>query len=191
MSFDMELSVAMEAADRAADLIFREYQSFIAIPDAPVSISTHVDKASQELILGFLHDRFPNDALCAEESVPGFENVPTSGPRTWVVDPIDGTRGFARKMGQFSVMIGLLVNGRPVVGVVAEPAQKRVTYARVGGGCWSHTHDATAIRCRTTQSSRVPAPCPCRRARRMAWSSRLRIISGCRCRSGNFSRPGS
>lgn len=155
MSFDAELSAALEAAERASELIRGEYESFAAIPDAPVSISTHVDKSSQDLILKFLRRRFPADALCAEESIPGFEDVPRSGARAWVVDPIDGTRGFAKKVGQFSVMIGLLVDGRPVVGVVAEPAQNRVTYARVGGGCWSHTADATAVRCRV--SRRGPA----------------------------------
>ena len=109
MSFDTELSAALEAARLADDLIRREYESFVAVPDAPASISTHVDKASQDLILKFLHAKFPGDALCAEESIPGFEAVPKSGPRAWVVDPIDGTRGFAKKVGQFSVMIGLLV----------------------------------------------------------------------------------
>ena len=151
MSFDTELSAALEAADRTSAFIRREYQSFAAIPDAAASITTHVDRASQDLILKYLHGRFPDDALCAEESIPGFEKVPTRGARTWVVDPIDGTRGFARKVGQFSVMIGLLVNGKPVVGVVAEPAQERVTYARAGGGCWSHTSDATAMRCRVSR----------------------------------------
>jgi 3'(2'), 5'-bisphosphate nucleotidase len=155
MEYDTELSAALEAAERAGSLIRREYESFAAIPDAPASISTHVDKASQALILKFLHQKFPADALCAEETIPGFEKVPRSGPRAWVVDPIDGTRGFAKKVGQFSVMIGLLVNGRPVVGVVAEPAQHRVTYARVGGGCWAHVADATAMRCRV--SVRPPA----------------------------------
>ena len=106
-----------------------EYEAFVAIPDAPVTISTHADRASQELILVFLHERFPTDALCAEESTPAFDVVPKSGHRAWVVDPIDGTRGFAKKVGQFSVMIGLLVDGKPVVGVVAEPAQDRSTFA--------------------------------------------------------------
>ena len=151
MSFDMELSVALEAAERAANLIRREYESFAAIPDAPVSISTHVDKASQDLILKYLHQQFPADALCAEESIPGFEAVPNRGRRAWVVDPIDGTRGFAKKAGQFSVMIGLLADGKPVVGVVAEPAQKRVTYACVGRGCWAHVGEGTAIRCRVSR----------------------------------------
>jgi 3'(2'), 5'-bisphosphate nucleotidase len=145
-----ELAAAREAAARASDYLRKEYASFVAIPDAPVTISTHADKASQELILAFLHDRFPADALCAEEATPAFDAVPKSGRRAWVVDPIDGTRGFAKKVGQFSVMIGLLVDGRPVVGVVAEPAQDRVTFAAAGGGCWAHVGNAEPSRCRVS-----------------------------------------
>jgi len=149
-SYDGELIAALEAAEQASALIRREYDSFVEIPEAPASISTYVDKASQELILRFLHEHFPKDALCAEESITGFEGVPTSGTRTLVVDPIDGTRGFAKKTGQFSLMIGLLVSKKPVLGVVAEPAQNRMTYARVGGGCWSHVGDGTAMSCRVS-----------------------------------------
>jgi 3'(2'), 5'-bisphosphate nucleotidase len=156
-SYDGELIAALEAAGQASELIRREYESFVEIPDAPASISTYVDKASQELILRFLHEHFPKDALCAEEAIPDFEGVPKSGTRTWVVDPIDGTRGFAKKVGQFSVMIGLLVDKKPVVGVVAEPVQNRMTYARLGGGCWSHVGEGTALACRvsTHQSDRL------------------------------------
>lgn len=150
MSFNTELGAALEAAERASELIRREYESFAAVADAPASISTHVDKASQDLILRFLHEKFPGDALCAEESIPGYESVPKAGKRTWVVDPIDGTRGFAKKVGQFSVMIGLLVDGKPVVGVVAEPAQRRVTYAMLGHGCLSVAGEQTLYRCRVT-----------------------------------------
>jgi 3'(2'), 5'-bisphosphate nucleotidase len=142
-----ELSAAIEAAERAGELIRKEYESFTAIPDAPASITTHVDRAAQELILRHLRDRFPVDALCAEEGTPALEGVPSSGARTWVVDPIDGTRGFARKTGQFSVMIGLLIEGQPVLGVVLEPAVDRCTYAWTGGGCWTRTGDGTSVLC--------------------------------------------
>ncbi len=145
--YQTELVAAREAAARASDLLCHAYESFVAIPDAPVTISTHADKASQELILGFLHDLFPADALCAEESTPAFDALPKTGRRAWVVDPIDGTRGFAKKVGQFSVMIGFLVDGHPVVGVVTEPAQHRTTFASLGGGCWTHTAAAEPSRC--------------------------------------------
>lgn len=145
--YQTELSAAREAAARASDFLRREYELFTAIPDAPVTISTHADKGSQEIILALLRERFPDDALCAEESTPAFDCVPKSGRRAWVVDPIDGTRGFAKKVGQFSVMIGLLIDGQPVVGVVAEPAQDRVTFATRGGGCWTQTGRAELTRC--------------------------------------------
>ena len=154
MNFDAELAAALEAAALASDLIRREYESFAAVPDAPASITTQVDKASQDLILRHLHAKFPADALCAEESIEGFDAVAKFGRRAWVVDPIDGTRGFAKKTGQFSVMIGLLADGVPVVGVVAEPAQKRVTYARAGGGCFCADGDAAATRCRVSARGR-------------------------------------
>ncbi|MBX9622250.1 MAG: 3'(2'),5'-bisphosphate nucleotidase CysQ [Gemmataceae bacterium] len=150
MTFERELAAALDAARAAGDLIRREYEAFAAIPDAPAHITTHVDKASQELILGELHRRFPADALCAEEDTPGLAGVPHAGPRAWVVDPIDGTRGFARKTGQFSVMIGFLLDGKPVVGVVLEPAQGRTTYAALGGGCWAQDGDADPARCRVS-----------------------------------------
>ena len=183
MPFDTELSAALEAAELASALIRREYEAFAAIPDAPASISTHVDKASQELILNFLHERFPNDALCAEESTPALANVPHHGPRVWVVDPIDGTRGFARKTGQFSVMIGLLIDGQPAVGVVHEPVQHRFTYARAGGGCWVKTtptpwsrptmSPSTSPRRSGRRPTRAtqprPAPAPRRHPARVSW----------------------
>lgn len=154
MAFDKELLVALDAAGKASKFIRAEYESFAVVPDAPASISTHVDKASQELILKLLHAAYPDDALCAEEAISGFENIPRTGKRTWVVDPIDGTRGFAKKVGQFSVMIGLLVGGVPVVGVVAEPAQNRVTYAQTGRGCYCAVGEDTLTRCKV--STRKP-----------------------------------
>src|SRR5439155_123979 len=81
-------------------------------PDARADITTEVDRQSQEAILGSLRRRFPGDALCAEEETPTLAAAARSGPRVWVVDPIDGTRGFAQKNGEFSVMIALLEEGR-------------------------------------------------------------------------------
>lgn len=147
MNYDAQLRDARAAATLACEYLRREYAAFAAVPDAPVTISTHADKGSQELILGFLRERYPEYALCAEENTPAFDAVPKSGPRAWVVDPIDGTRGFAKKTGQFSVMIGLLVDGAPVVGVVAEPAQNRYTFAALGGGCWTHFEGSEPARC--------------------------------------------
>jgi 3'(2'), 5'-bisphosphate nucleotidase len=123
-------------------------------PDAPDWISTPTDHDAQELILSVLRNAFPDDALCAEENTPTLATARRQGQRVWVVDPIDGTRGFARKLGEFSVMIGFIDAGRVQVGVVLEPAINRLTYARRGGGCWYVQDGSAPIPCRTNRTDK-------------------------------------
>ena len=130
-----ELDVALDVIRRAGDEILRRYRSFERVEDAPADITTDADRASQELILDALHEEFPGDGMCAEEASERFATEAADAERFWVVDPIDGTRGFARKNDEFSVMIALVDAGRPVVGAVLEPALDRLTYAVEGGGC--------------------------------------------------------
>jgi len=153
MPFESELRAALKAADLAGRLILKDYESFVPIPNAPANISTDTDRNSQEVILQHLHSEFPGDALCAEEATATLKAAMTSGPRIWIVDPIDGTRGFAMKNGEFSVMIGLIVAGEIAVGVVAEPVFDRVTYATRGGGCWRRIGNAEAVRCHVTATA--------------------------------------
>ncbi|HTU92597.1 MAG TPA: 3'(2'),5'-bisphosphate nucleotidase CysQ [Gemmataceae bacterium] len=136
MAHERESKAALEAARQAGRVILDAYRHFQAIPDAPIDISTEADRQGQEIILSHLKSLFPGDALCAEEQTPALAGAPSIGPRLWVVDPIDGTRGFARKNGEFSVMIAFVESGQIAVGVVLEPAKGRCTYAVRGGGCW-------------------------------------------------------
>src|SRR4051812_13627748 len=105
MAYEKELEAALEAADRAGKAILKQYARFEKIADAPAEISTEADRESQEIILDPLHRVSPADALCAEETTAALASVPQSGPRLWIIDPIDGTRGFARKNGEFSVVV--------------------------------------------------------------------------------------
>jgi 3'(2'), 5'-bisphosphate nucleotidase len=146
---DKELAVALDAARKASKHLLDEYARFEVIPDAPSDISTDADRASQEIILQTIRQSFPNDALCAEESTATLAG-PATGDRLWIVDPIDGTRGFARKNGEFSVMIGYVEKGVIAVGVVAQPAAGRLTYAVRGQGCWRMDGDEAAQRCTVT-----------------------------------------
>jgi 3'(2'), 5'-bisphosphate nucleotidase len=153
MSHERELEAALDAAGRAGRVILDAYTKFKAIPDAPIDISTEADRQGQETILHHLKKLFPGDALCAEEQTPAAVGVPTVGPRLWVVDPIDGTRGFARKNGEFSVMVAFVEDGRIAVGVVLEPAKERCTYAARGQGCWRRDGDREPIACRVSSST--------------------------------------
>src|SRR6476469_7262748 len=129
MSYERDLAAARLAADKAAAVIMDLYGRFEAIADAPASITTAADRDSQEVILQHLSAEFPGDAFRAEESTPTLAKLSNLGPRLWVIDPIDGTRGFARKNGEFSVMVAFVDRGAAVVGVVLEPAAARCTYA--------------------------------------------------------------
>ncbi len=148
--FERELQVALEAGRRAGAALRRLYADFRAIPDAPASISTEADRQSQEIILRHLRTHFPDDALCAEEATVTLAGAARTGDRLWVVDPIDGTRGFARKNGEFSVMIAFVERGRLAVGFVGEPGKDRETYAWAGGGCWRRDGTADPVRCQVT-----------------------------------------
>jgi 3'(2'), 5'-bisphosphate nucleotidase len=156
MPYEHELEAALEAARLAGQLILKAYADFRAIPNARADISTDADRQSQEAVLQHLHLQFPLDALCAEERTPTLE-VGGPGPRTWVVDPIDGTRGFAKKNGEFSVMVGLIADGVPVVGVVHEPVLDRYTYAVRGAGCWWKQGHGAATRCHVTATDDLAA----------------------------------
>jgi len=155
MPFEKELSCALDAARKAGELILRDYEAFVPIPNAPVNISTETDRNSQELILQHLHNVFPDDALCAEENTPALASATRQGRRIWIVDPIDGTRGFAMKNGEFSVMIGLVEGEEVVVGVVLEPVAGRMTYATKGGGCWLQTGTAAPVRCHVSACAKL------------------------------------
>jgi 3'(2'), 5'-bisphosphate nucleotidase len=156
MPWEKELEVALQAAEAAGRLVMDHYDRLEAIPDAPSDISTEADRAAQELILRHIVDAFPADRLCAEEKTATLEKSRSTSSRLWIVDPIDGTRGFARKNGEFSVMIGFVDTGRMMAGVVLEPALWRCTFATQGGGCWRYSGIGGARRrCQVGQASQL------------------------------------
>ena len=155
MDYEKELEVALAAAARASDYLKGDYNALTPMANAPATISTEADRNSQDLIISHLLQAFPDDAICAEEGTTALKNAKREGERLWVVDPIDGTRGFVMKNGEFSVMIGLVVRGRVVVGVVAEPALERVTYARFGHGCWVRIGRSMPEACFTRKTEKL------------------------------------
>lgn len=131
-----ELAVASRLARRAGALIMDIYATDFAVnykgKNDPV---TQADHQANEVIVKGLQQAFPKDLIVAEESTP----PPTDSEaprRVWYVDPLDGTKEFIAKNGEFSVMIGLAVDGRAKLGVVYRP-DGNVLYAGViGKGAW-------------------------------------------------------
>ena len=150
MNLERELHEALAAVALAGEYARREYEAFKPIPNAAASISTHVDHEAQQIILRHLRTAFPDDGICAEEKTPLAETAQNNTHRVWVVDPIDGTRGFAMKNGEFSVMVGFTVNQIAVLGVVLEPILHRTTYAALGQGCWMKVGEEAPRQCHVT-----------------------------------------
>jgi 3'(2'), 5'-bisphosphate nucleotidase len=109
-------------AIRAGEEIMKIYgEPFEAEAKSDGSPVTLADAAAEKIILAGLANRFPGIAVVAEESVEAG-HLPAVGSRYFLVDPLDGTREFLKKNGEFTVNIALIEDGRPVFGVVAAPA---------------------------------------------------------------------
>lgn len=121
MSWADELAAAEEIARAAGDILLDHYRDDVDVDlKAGREPVTEADRASNDFIVAQLRRRFPADAVVAEESA-GPTDV-RGASRVWMVDPMDGTKEFLARNGEFSVMIGLVHGGRPVVGVVHQPS---------------------------------------------------------------------
>ncbi len=69
-----------------------------------------------------------------------------SQPWVWIIDPLDGTRDFIEKTGEYAIHIALVKNSRPVVAVVAYPEAEKLYYATLGGGTFVETRDGKITR---------------------------------------------
>jgi 3'(2'), 5'-bisphosphate nucleotidase len=115
------VDVAVELARRAGDEVVRMRRAgALAVElkpgDEPVTMA---DRLASEMIVAGITAAFPGDPLISEELPPAPGAFGAS--RFWLIDPIDGTKDFIRGNDGFSIMIGLVENGRPVLGVVHQP----------------------------------------------------------------------
>jgi 3'(2'), 5'-bisphosphate nucleotidase len=134
------LELVQHASILAMDIYQRDFSVDFKSADDPV---TEADRRVNEHLCTAIRDRFPHDLVIGEES--GFDGeIPESG-RIWFVDPVDGTSDFVKKNGEWSIMVGLVVDGVPIMGAVLQPATDELFYASQGAGAW--LRDATGIRC--------------------------------------------
>jgi 3'(2'), 5'-bisphosphate nucleotidase len=111
------------AARRAGDAILAVYRTDFEVErKADASPVTQADLDAERIILDVLRRLTPDIPAVAEEEVSAGR-VPTVGDRFWLVDPLDGTREFLSRNGEFTVNIALVENRRPILGVVHAPAR--------------------------------------------------------------------
>jgi 3'(2'), 5'-bisphosphate nucleotidase len=128
------MQAVIEAARAAGKSILDIYSTDFEIRGkADTSPVTAADEAAEEIILAALARCTPDIPVISEEAASRGV-VPAVQQRFWLVDPLDGTKEFISRNGEFTVNIALIEQGRPVMGVVLAPALDRLFAGRVGSG---------------------------------------------------------
>lgn len=126
------LQIAIEAARAAGKIIMEGYatQNSVDVKENKSQV-TETDKNSEKDIIQILEakSKFP---ILAEET----RNIPSNTDSYWVVDPLDGTTNFIRRIPLCAVSIALIENNTPTVGVIFNPITGEMFYAQKGGGAF-------------------------------------------------------
>ncbi len=130
---EKELEIVKTLAREAGHILLEFYRSGAQVQwkghDDPVTAADH---AANEMLVRELNRHFPNDAVLSEEFPDDLSRL--GQDRVWMVDPMDGTKQFIERIGEFAVMIGLAIEGEAQLGVVYHPSLDRMFYAAPGVG---------------------------------------------------------
>ncbi|MCG9890039.1 MAG: 3'(2'),5'-bisphosphate nucleotidase CysQ [Thermosynechococcaceae cyanobacterium MS004] len=150
------LQLARQVGWGSADILHRYYRGDyeLDIQKASTDPVTAADLAVNRYILDTLQRELGTEQfgyLSEESYVPDI--MPYPQPYLWVIDPLDGTRDFIGRTGEYAVHIALVEAGRPILSVVVWPEAQTLYYATLGGGAYAETRGAEARRLSVT-----PAP---------------------------------
>jgi len=127
------LQVAQELAEAAGRITLEHFGGILRADikgdGTPVTVA---DRAAETLLREEIFSRYPNHGILGEE----FGEANPGAPVRWILDPIDGTRSFVRGVPLYGVLIGIQVQGEPVVGVAHFPGLSETVAAARGEGCF-------------------------------------------------------
>jgi len=133
-----ELDIAIKAAQEASNVILDIYQKDYNIStktdNSPV---TDADLESNKIINKILSNT--KYSILSEEDVDDQSRL--SKDMIWIVDPLDGTSDFIDKTGEFTIMIALIQNKKPILGVIAWPTEKTLFVAQKNCGAFRYSND--------------------------------------------------
>ena len=131
-----ELDIAIKAAQEAGNKILRIYEkgfkTFTKTDNSPV---TDADLQSNKIIKEILS--VTKHSILSEEDVDDKNRL--SNDMVWIIDPLDGTSDFIDKTGEFTVMIALIENQKPILGVIAWPTEKTLFVAQKNCGAFRYS----------------------------------------------------
>ena len=128
-----ELEIAIKAAEKAEKVILEIYNTdFKTSQKKDNSPITDADLQSNEAIKEILSQT--EHIILSEEDKDNQSRL--SREKIWIVDPLDGTSDFIDKTGEFTVMIALIKNKKPIIGVIGWPTKKTLFVAQKGEGAY-------------------------------------------------------
>jgi 3'(2'), 5'-bisphosphate nucleotidase len=148
-NYQHEIEVATGLARAAGAILLQHYHSPFLVEQKVNALQeleevTAADREANELIVSRLREAFPDDGILAEESTDTEDRLQKD--RVWLIDPMDGTKNFIQRDGDFAVQIGLAVNAESVAGVVYQPVRDVLYRAARGDGSWIETADGNPER---------------------------------------------
>jgi 3'-phosphoadenosine 5'-phosphosulfate (PAPS) 3'-phosphatase len=131
-----ELETAIDAVREACQVV-KDYYDMASVgvyAKEDLTPLTDADLAADRILRERIIEKFPGDALLTEEGADDQTRLLSA--RCWIADPLDGTKQFVERTGEFDVFLALVNEGRPVVGVACHPPTGQMMYAVEGQGAW-------------------------------------------------------
>ena len=135
INLDIIVDIAKEAGDTIMEIYDKDFQIDYKDDKSPL---TEADTKSNEIICEALEKAYPEIPLLSEENKAEAYEVRKNWEYFWLIDPIDGTKEFIKKNGEFTVNIALIHKDAPIVGVVYAPALGNMYYAKKGDGAFKN-----------------------------------------------------
>ena len=131
-ALDRALAAAVEAARAAGTIALGYYHGGFEVTIKPdLTPVTQADREAEQAIVGILRSAFPEIGVLGEEF-----GAQGARERRWIIDPIDGTKNFVRRIPVWATLIGLEEDGEVVAGVMHNPVTDELYTARRGGGAY-------------------------------------------------------
>ena len=141
-NYHQYLDAVVEIAKNAGVAIMDVYETdFDVVNKSDNSPLTQADMAAHNLIIAALKQLTPEIPVLSEESDAIAAEVRNSWQQYWLIDPLDGTREFVKRNGEFTVNIALIDNHLPVLGVVYAPVTELLYFASTGHGAWKQINN--------------------------------------------------
>ena len=151
MDLDNLMRFAVETSEKAGEVTQRHFGRVVAERKRDGSEVTAADLAAEAFIREAIGEAFPDDGILGEEG----SSVESRSGRRWIIDPIDGTRSFASGVPLYGVLIGLEIDGEPVVGCCHLPGLRETIVAATGAGAWHNGERARVSSVDRLEDARV------------------------------------